>query len=378
MLAEQVRRSLRAPMKIAGKEIVLTASIGIVVYDGVAADGAELLREAEIAMYRAKRAGADRIEIFNACDARRGRTAARARKRARARRSRSGRSRSLYQPITRLAYETAGRLRGADALGPSDARHARPDDFVPIAEETELIVKLGSYVLAGPCGRQRAGTRCCRAERDPLFVSVNVSSRQLFRPELVQEIGYILGRGPCPEGHAASSRSPSRWSWRIRSAPSRSSSWLKSSARAWRSTISAPAIRSLSYLNRFPFDTIKVDRSFVHDRAARTARRRDPALDRGALSRARQEGGGRGRRDRGGRRLPALDRLRIRPGLLLRRADDDQGGGGPVVGARKPPQAAAAREVEGGGEGPCSSAPVARPVAQAAPPRPDASSLRVS
>ena len=66
MLAEQVRRSLRAPINIAGQEIVLTASIGIALYDGPDEDPAELLREAEIAMYRAKRGGPDRIEIFNA------------------------------------------------------------------------------------------------------------------------------------------------------------------------------------------------------------------------------------------------------------------------------------------------------------------------
>ena len=60
ILAEQVRRSLRAPINIAGQEIVLTASIGIALYDGPDEDPAELLREAEIAMYRAKRAGPDR------------------------------------------------------------------------------------------------------------------------------------------------------------------------------------------------------------------------------------------------------------------------------------------------------------------------------
>ena len=65
MLAEQVRRSLRSPINIAGQEIVLTASIGIALYDGPDEDPAELLREAEIAMYRAKRGGADRIEIFS-------------------------------------------------------------------------------------------------------------------------------------------------------------------------------------------------------------------------------------------------------------------------------------------------------------------------
>ena len=64
MLAERVRRSLRAPMKIAGRDVVLTGSIGISVYDGQQATPADLVREAETAMYRAKRSGADRIELY--------------------------------------------------------------------------------------------------------------------------------------------------------------------------------------------------------------------------------------------------------------------------------------------------------------------------
>jgi diguanylate cyclase (GGDEF)-like protein len=63
-LAERVRRSLRSPIKLAGQEIVLTGSLGIAIFDGHQADDRELLREAETAMYRAKRGGADRIEIF--------------------------------------------------------------------------------------------------------------------------------------------------------------------------------------------------------------------------------------------------------------------------------------------------------------------------
>ncbi len=64
MLAERVRRSLRAPMKIAGRDVVLTGSIGISVYDGQQSTPGDLVREAETAMYRAKRSGADRIELY--------------------------------------------------------------------------------------------------------------------------------------------------------------------------------------------------------------------------------------------------------------------------------------------------------------------------
>ena len=113
MLAEQVRRSLRAPINIAGQEIVLTASIGIALYDGPDEDPAELLREAEIAMYRAKRAGADRIEIFNAemRTEKDGRLALEGDLRARHREEAA--ARLVYQPIFYLPTEM---LAGFEAL----------------------------------------------------------------------------------------------------------------------------------------------------------------------------------------------------------------------------------------------------------------------
>ena len=163
MLAEQVRRSLRAPINIAGQEIVLTASIGIALYDGPDEDPAELLREAEIAMYRAKRAGPDRIEIFNAemRTEKDGRLALESDLRARHREEAA----QARLPADLLSADRdAGRLRGAAALGASDASaRSIPRDFVPVAEESDLIVKLGSYVLAARRARGRsAGRRSCR------------------------------------------------------------------------------------------------------------------------------------------------------------------------------------------------------------------------
>jgi diguanylate cyclase (GGDEF)-like protein/PAS domain S-box-containing protein len=199
MLAEQVRRSLRAPINIAGQEIVLTASIGIALYDGPDEDPAELLREAEIAMYRAKRGGPDRIEIFNA--------GMRTEKDSRAilesdlRRAVEKRQlRLVYQPIYYLPTET---LAGFEALlrweHPSLGT-LNPAEFVPIAEETDLIVKLGSFALG------RAVREAVRWQKElprpdaPVFVSVNVSSRQLFRPELIREVRHVLGRAVMPRG----------------------------------------------------------------------------------------------------------------------------------------------------------------------------------
>ena len=101
---------------------------------------------------------------------------------------------------------------------------------------------------------------------------------------------------------------------------------------------------SLAYLERLPFDTIKIDQALVQSSGATTARARARALHRGARSRARQEGRGRRRRDAGGRGLPALDRLRVRARLLLRRSHaGPRRGAGPEDGAQVRAQAPAAR-----------------------------------
>jgi len=262
MLAEQVRRSLRAPINIAGQEIVLTASIGIALYDGPDEDPAELLREAEIAMYRAKRAGPDRIEIFSAGmrTEKDGRLALEGDLR---RAIEKKQLRLVYQPIFYLPTES---LAGFEALlrweHPSLGT-LNPTDFVPVAEESDLIVKLGSYVLA------RAVREAARWHKElprpdtPLFVSVNVSSRQLFRPELIKEVRHILGRAVIPKGSLRLEITESL----VMENPEKATAVLRQLADAGAGLSLddfGTGYSSLSYLNQFTFDTIKIDRSFLH------------------------------------------------------------------------------------------------------------------
>jgi diguanylate cyclase (GGDEF)-like protein/PAS domain S-box-containing protein len=262
MLAEQVRRSLRAPINIAGQEIVLTASIGIALYDGPDEDPAELLREAEIAMYRAKRAGPDKIEIFSAGmrTEKDGRLALEGDLR---RAIEKKQLRLVYQPIFYLPTES---LAGFEALlrweHPSLGT-LNPTDFVPVAEESDLIVKLGSYVLA------RAVREAARWHKElprpdtPLFVSVNVSSRQLFRPELIKEVRHILGRAVIPKGSLRLEITESL----VMENPEKATAVLRQLADAGAGLSLddfGTGYSSLSYLNQFTFDTIKIDRSFLH------------------------------------------------------------------------------------------------------------------
>ena len=267
-LAERVRRSLRAPIPLANQEIVLTGSIGLSVWDNTNVGDDELLKEAELAMYRAKRSGADRIVAFEPG----------------MRKDRDDRIqiesdlrkaldrnqlKVLYQPII---YLPTKELAGFEALVRWD--HPKlgllnPISFVPVAEESDLIIKLGSHVLLRAAhDAARWQTELPRSER-PLFVSVNVSSRQIFRPESVQEIRHILGRNIVPRGVLRLEVTETL----VMENPEQSAEVLETLRGAGADLALddfGTGYSSLAYLQRFPFDTIKVDREIVRGSATPT------------------------------------------------------------------------------------------------------------
>ena len=343
MLAEQVRRSLRAPMKIAGQEIVLTASIGIVVYDGTQATAQDLLREAEIAMFRAKRVGRrPHRDLQSRRCAPRTRAAA-ARERSAARRSSASRS---WCSTSRSCGLPPNQLAGFEALlrweHPTRGRLGA-EDFIPLAEESDLIVKLGCYVLGQALEEAVRWHKVLPRDRDPLFVSVNVSSRQLFRQDMVQEIRHILAREAVPKGTLRLEITESL----VMENPERAVeilSWLKTSAPSLALDDFGTGYSSLCYLHQFPFDTIKVDRSLVRDSGLNGS---TPLILRSVVALAHELGKkvvAEGVETAADASLSPLDRLRVRPGLLLRRADGGQGRGRSSRRSRQPSPAQGARE----------------------------------
>ncbi len=261
MLAERVRRSLRSPIKIAGKDIVLTASIGIAIYAGPDTTSPGLLKDAEMAMYRAKRGGSDRIEIFTPemHGERDDRVMIESDLRAALEKKQL---KVLYQPIIYLPTEE---LAGFEAL--VRWQHPKlgmlnPAEFIPVAEESDLIVKLGSYVLTKAASDAARWQRELPRPDNPLFVSVNVSSKQLFRQDLVQEIRHILGRQIVPHGSLRLEVTESL----VMENPEQAVEileWLRSAGAVLALDDFGTGYSSLSYLHRFPFDTIKLDRSLV-------------------------------------------------------------------------------------------------------------------
>ncbi len=261
-LAERIRRSLRSPIKIAGQEVVLTGSLGIAIYDGEQASGHDLLKESESALYLAKRGGTDRIEVFKP--------------QMRAERDdrvvietelrkalEKNQIRVFYQPIVSLATEE---LAGFEALVRWD--HPKqglinPAAFVPIAEDSDLILKLGSYVLNRAVkDAVQWQQELPRTER-PLFVSINVSRRQLLRDDLVQEVRSLLGRSILPPGTLKLEITESL----VMENPEQAAGMLDQ----LRGTGAELALddfgagySSLAYLHQFPFDSIKIDRSLIH------------------------------------------------------------------------------------------------------------------
>ncbi|MGQ0672180.1 MAG: EAL domain-containing protein [Hyphomicrobium sp.] len=266
-LAERIRRSLRSPVKISAQEIVLTGSVGVAVYDGTEENRHDLLKEAEIAMYRAKRGGADRIEVFR--PEMRGDRDDRVAIESDLRKAlEKNQLRVLYQPIIYLPTEE---LAGFEALVRWEhPKHGlmNPAAFVPVAEESDLIVVLGSHVLKRAARDALQWQKVLPRKDRPLFVSVNISSRQLFRPDLIQEIRHILGQNTVPAGTLRLEVTESLVMENPEQAVEKLE-WLRAAGADLALDDFGTGYSSLAYLHRLPCDTIKIDRSLMRSRGAR-------------------------------------------------------------------------------------------------------------
>jgi diguanylate cyclase (GGDEF)-like protein/PAS domain S-box-containing protein len=265
--AETLRRTLRAPIVFNDREIFLTASIGLALPENQPQRAEEVLKDAELAMYHAKRIGGDRIEIFK--PGMRSRKTDRLALESELRRAIERQEISvLYQPIVRLEDRA---ISGFEALARWDhpkLGRLSPSEFISIAEEIGLIVDLGLFVLERTA-RQLAAWQAASRGREPVFASVNVSSRQLLRHDLIQDLRSVMARSALARGTLKLEITESL----VMENPEHAAQMLtriKELGAGLSLDDFGTGHSSLAYLQRFPFDTIKIDRSFVRTNARGT------------------------------------------------------------------------------------------------------------
>jgi PAS domain S-box-containing protein len=263
-VAHRIQTKLAAPFDIQGKTIVISASTGVACSSPVYEGAEELLRDAEIAMYRAKASGKARCEVFDPAmhamalqrltlesDLRRG--------------LEQGELVVYYQPIVSLAdgkiigFEALSRWRRGDRLVP-------PAEFIPIADETGLILSMNRILFLEACQQLRKWQIQYQCS-PPLTMSVNISPRQFAEPELAREIEGLLQQ----VGIA-----PATMSLEIMETVA-----MGDADRAWSllSQLKELGIQlsiddfgtgysSLSRLPRLPIDCLKIDRAFISEMRA--------------------------------------------------------------------------------------------------------------
>jgi EAL domain-containing protein (putative c-di-GMP-specific phosphodiesterase class I) len=259
-IANRIINALTPPFSCGGHQFVVTPSIGIALYPQDGANGEQLLMNADSAMYSAKNLGRNNFKFY----------------------SETMRTKSLHrldlENLLRTAIDTEQfslhfqpkvdaqtcRLVGAEALlrwnHPSRG-HIAPVDFIPIAEETGLIIPIGAWVLREAC---REAKKWATARIGPVPVSVNISSHQFRDGSLGRDVvDAIVGAEIHPNlleleiTESVLLQDVDKTLVVLKA--------LKKSGISLSIDDFGTGYSSLSYLKRFPIDTIKIDRSFVKD-----------------------------------------------------------------------------------------------------------------
>jgi PAS domain S-box-containing protein len=258
-VAERLQRRLAIPFDFNGQEIVLSVSIGIAFSSNGAAEAQEVLRDSEIAMYRAKSTGKARCEVFDPAmhagaikrlqletDLRKG--------------LELNQFRVYYQPIVSLrngdivGFETLSRWQRPEGL-------VMPGDFIPVADDSGIILPINRQLLYDAC-RQLRSWQALFPSDPPLSVNVNITSKEFAQPDLAAQIGKTLhetGLNPrCLNLEITET---------IAMGDADRSAVVLSELKALGVLLDiddfGTGYSSLSRLQRFPVDTLKIDRSFI-------------------------------------------------------------------------------------------------------------------
>ena len=258
-LAQQIQESLSPPFVLGEHRIVITASIGVALLSSAHIRAEDLIRDAELAMYRAKRAGRSRCEVFDPemhsaamkrlkleTELRRG--------------MEQGELLAYYQPIISLR---TGKIAGFEALSRWQRTQGMvlPADFIPVAEETGLIVPMNQQLMLDACRQGaiwQASFRCA----SPLFMSMNITPKQFERAQLAEEVRDIIDRTGSNPADIHLEITETVTMHDADAAMSRLSQ-LKALGIHLSIDDFGTGFSSLSRLRRFPVDALKIDRVFI-------------------------------------------------------------------------------------------------------------------
>jgi diguanylate cyclase (GGDEF)-like protein/PAS domain S-box-containing protein len=259
-IAQRMREAVEAPFTVEEREVYVTASVGIAVGHTDHDTPDSLINDADAAMYRAKELGKGRHEVFDA------RMQARAvvhlETEAELRRAiERGELRVFYQP--QIDLET-GAMVGAEALvrwQHPERGLLGPGDFVPLAEETGLIVQVGEVLLLEACS-QASRWAAARPDSRPVTVAVNLSATQLAQPDLTAMVDKALTDAGIDPAMLCLEITESVL---MSNAPSTITLLLALNGMGVRLAIDdfGTGYSSLGYLRRFPVHLLKIDRSFI-------------------------------------------------------------------------------------------------------------------
>jgi diguanylate cyclase (GGDEF)-like protein/PAS domain S-box-containing protein len=259
-VAERIKKELTKSFNLSGREVFTTLSIGIAPSSTGYDRAEDILRDADTAMYRAKSLGKARHEIFD--KAMHARAINLLQLETDLRKAIEHQEFFIqYQPIVDLDNFS---LRGFEAL--VRWRHPErgfisPIDFIPVAEETGMIIQIGEWVLREAC-RQIQRWQVVFPSDPPLFISVNLSGKQFTQADLIHEVAYILSETRIDPHSLKLEITESMVMENIEAATE-----MLNELRALGVQLSiddfGTGYSSLSYLHRFPIDTLKIDRSFV-------------------------------------------------------------------------------------------------------------------
>lgn len=258
--AEQIRKALKSPFNFGERDLSLTASIGVTIYDGNPVGADDVLRDAELAMYYAKRLGGDRIEAYRA-SARSIAAYSKASEEDLDRGLRHGELQVQFQPIMDIH---SGLIAGCEALmrwNHPQRGQVPPEEFVPLAERTGLIERLGRLAFEQAAHQTRDWAAQFELPED-FFVSVNLSPSQLSTETLLNDMRALISENRGVAGHLKLEITESQ----VMANPEHSAymlAALKSLGLRIALDDFGTGHSSLSYLHRFPIDTIKIPAAFV-------------------------------------------------------------------------------------------------------------------